>query len=301
MTAIQIDCFLAAAATGSFAAAAKELYLSARAVGQHVRAMEKELSRTLFIRQSEGLELTPDGYAFLSAASRWKGLYRTTMLTIRERYQEMARHLRVGISEYIDPLGPISGGLAAFADDHRDVAVRARQYGSGEILQAVGDGAVDAVLISGSQIVVGGDYDIYPIATEELHLFVCHVPDLPDSFTLADIAALPESLPHFDASFGPWTPEEWREISGRTRAHLGIERNNTHTFTSFRSAVASARSARCTIVSDVNFGYLQAGGELRSIPLHESLSLCCVTSKRNENPLIPEFRAYMRSHYMIDR
>ena len=301
MTAIQIDCFLASAGTGSFSAAAKELYLSARAVGQHVRALETELSRTLFIRQSEGLELTPDGYEFLSAAARWKGMYNATMTTIREHYQDMARSLRVGITDYIDPLGPISGGLAAFAGDHRDVTVRARQYGSGEIMQAVSDGSIDAALISGSQIVFGGDYDIYPVAMEELRLFVSHVPELPDEFTLADVAALPESVPHFDASYGPWTAEEWREISARMRAHLGIERDNTYTFTSFRSAVASARSARCTIVSDVNFGYLQDGGYLRSIPLHESITLCCVTSKMNENPLISEFRTYMRNHYMMDR
>lgn len=301
MTVTQIDCFLAAAETGSFTAAARKLYLSARAVGQQIRALEKDLSRTLFSRQSDGLVLTPDGYEFLDAAARWKGMYQTTMLAIRGHYQDIARSLRVGITEYIDPLGQISGGLAAFAADHRDVAVRARQYGSGEIMQAVGDGSIDAALISGSQIVFGGDYDISPIATEELHLFVSHVPDLPDDLTLADIAALPDSVPHFDASYGPWTPEEWREISGRMRAHLGIERNNIHTFTSFRSAVSSARCARCTIVSDVHFGYLQAGGNLRSIPLNESLNLCCVTSKRNENPLIPAFRTYMRSHYMMDR
>ena len=300
MTSIQIDCFLAAAGTGSFSAAAKELYLSSRAVGQHIRSLEAELSTTLFLRQTDGLVLTSDGYAFLSAAARWKGMYQTTMFAIREHYQDMARRLRIGITEYIDPLGPISGGLAAFAGDHRDVAVRARQYGSGEIMQAVADGSIDVALISGSQIVFGGDYDIHPVATEDLHLFVCHVPELPDGFTLADITALPESIPHFDASYGPWTPEEWREISGRMRQHLGIERNNIHTFTSFRSAVTSARNARCTLVSDVNFGYLQAGGDLRSIPLHESLNLCCVSSKQNENPLIPAFRTYIRSHYMMD-
>ena len=300
MTAIQIDCFLTAAGTGSITAAAKELYLSTRAVRQHIRALETELSRPLFLRRSEGLELTADGYAFLSTAARWKGLYDSTMLAIRERYRELARSLRVGVTEYIDPLGPISGGLAAFAEDHRDVAVRARQYGCGEIMQAVGDGEIDAALISGSQIVFGGDYDIYPVAMEELRLFVSHVPELPDGFTLADVAALPDSIPHFDASYGPWTLQEWREISGRMRAHLGIERKNVHTFTSFRSAVASARITRCTIVSDVNFGYLQDGGDLRSIPLGESIALCCVTSKRNENPLIPEFRAYMKSHYMME-
>lgn len=300
MTAIQIDCFLASAGTGSFSAAAKELYLSARAVGQHVHALEKELSRTLFLRQSEGLRLTADGYEFLSAAARWKGMYNATMAAIRDRYQEMAHRLRVGITEYIDPLGPISGGLSAFADDHKDVALRARQFRSGEIMQAVADGDIDIAVISRSQIVLGGDYDIYPVAMEDLHLFVSHVPELPNDFSLSDVAALPDSIPHFDASYGPWTPEEWREISGRMRTHLGIERKNIHTFTNFRSAVASARSTRCTVVSDVNFGYLQDGGDLRSIPLHESLPLCCVTSKRNENPLIPSFRAYMRKHYMMD-
>lgn len=298
MTSIQIECFLAAARTGSFSAAAKELFLSAQAVSQHIQSLEKELSAPLFFRKSSGVSLTPDGCDFLSFASRWNGMFHATMDTIRKRYRNMALRFRVGISEYIDPLGPISGGLSAFAAEHEDVTFLGRQYSSREIMKAVSDGELDAALLADSQIVYGGDYDIFPFAQEDLRLFVANVPELPDDFTLADVSALPENIPHLDASYGPWTPEEWGEISRRMSHHLGVERPKHYTFASFRSVVASVRSTRCTAVSDVRFGYLQESESLRSIPLGDSYSLCCVSNRRNENPLIPEFQTFLKEYFI---
>ncbi len=297
MTSMQIKSFLASARTGSFAAAARELYLSPQGISQHIQALETELDCRLFLRRSDGVHLTEEGRSFLSFAARLRGMYDNTMSAIGERYRNLALSLRIGISEYVDPEGQICGGLAAFAEKHREADISGRQYASGRILQALTDGEVDVILMTDSQIAFSGDYDIVPFAKEDLRLYVSRVPELPERFTLADVAALPPDIPHLDASYGPWSPEEWSEISRRMCAQLGIERKTHITFTSVRSVVATVQATRSSAVSDARFGYLQESETLRSIPLDSDFCLCCVSNKQNENPLIPVLQDFLQSYY----
>jgi LysR family glycine cleavage system transcriptional activator len=62
--------FEAAARQGSFVAAAAELHVSAAAVSQQVRRLERYLDLTLFQRLARGLVLTEEGRAFLPELSR---------------------------------------------------------------------------------------------------------------------------------------------------------------------------------------------------------------------------------------
>jgi DNA-binding transcriptional LysR family regulator len=57
--------FTRAAELGSFAAAARELDISAVAVSQNISRLEKNLGVRLFARSTRALELTPEGAAFL--------------------------------------------------------------------------------------------------------------------------------------------------------------------------------------------------------------------------------------------
>jgi DNA-binding MarR family transcriptional regulator len=57
--------FEAAARLSNFTAAAGELGLTQAAVSQHVRSLEDRLKRPLFIRLARGVELTPEGAAYL--------------------------------------------------------------------------------------------------------------------------------------------------------------------------------------------------------------------------------------------
>jgi DNA-binding transcriptional LysR family regulator len=57
--------FTRAAELGSFAAAARELDISAVAVSQNISRLEKNLGVRLFARSTRALELTPEGTAFL--------------------------------------------------------------------------------------------------------------------------------------------------------------------------------------------------------------------------------------------
>lgn len=57
--------FYYVASTLSFSEAAKQLYISQSAVSQSVKALEKKLGRTLFIRSTKKVRLTPEGETLL--------------------------------------------------------------------------------------------------------------------------------------------------------------------------------------------------------------------------------------------
>ena len=295
MTSIQIECFLASVRTGRISSAGDELYLSAQAVSKHILALEKELGTSLFLRSRDGVRLTPDGQDFLRFASRWNGMYTSTMNTIRERYRNMAHRFRIGLSEYVDPLGAISSGLISFAENNPDVEFQGGQYGNQKLMQAVSDLTIDVAIVTDSQIAYSGDYEIIPFVAEDLRLYVSHAPELPKDITPAEVAGC--SIQHLDASYGPWTPDEWEEISRRMSGRLGIEASERYTFRNFRSVVASARSTRCAAVSDARFGYLHDSDTLHSVPLNSDFYLCCVADRKNENPLIRPFAEHLKAFY----
>lgn len=298
MTAIQIDCFLAAARTGSIASAAKELFLSVQVVSQHILNLEKELSAKLFLRTREGVTLTAEGEEFLSFSARWVGLYNGTMRAIKEQYDNLSRKFRIGMTEYIDPVGQISGGIASFAQDHKTTDISGVQYSNQKIMQAVADGEIDVALMCDTQITAGGDFEIVPFASEDLRLYVSHGPDLSGCSIEDDaVKKVCKELPHLDASYGPWSSEEWREISRRMSAHLGVSFGRSYTMPNFRAIVASANTLSCVVVCDARFGYLRDNDFLQSFPLNVKSNICCVSDKKNENPLVQEFQQYMKHYY----
>lgn len=56
-----LEIFLAVAETKSFSKAAKHLFLSQSTVSSHIKNLESELQKPLFIRSTKSVELSPDG------------------------------------------------------------------------------------------------------------------------------------------------------------------------------------------------------------------------------------------------
>lgn len=299
MTTIQMECFQAAARTGSFAAAAKELCLSVQVVSQNIQNLEKELSVRLFDRKRDGVAMTEEGRDFLRFAARWQGLYDSTLRAIQDTYESMLRTFRIGLSEYIDPLGRICGGVAAFARAHETTEVTCFQYQNQEIMRAVMSGQIDAAVMCDTQIVSGGDFGMTAIAGETLCLYISYPPPMAPGLALGDIDL--ESLclthPHLDASYGPWSPSEWEDISRRMSHKLGLPYRNHRAMPNFRAVVATLRAAPSMTVCDANFGYLGDAAGMYAIPLGVESSLCCVWDRKNEHPLIQQFSDYMRAYY----
>lgn len=74
-----IDSFIAIAETGSFSAAARQLYISRTALIQQLNLLEKDVGVRLFTRHSKGVTLTPAGRYFLTAAQKIIRISRQTL------------------------------------------------------------------------------------------------------------------------------------------------------------------------------------------------------------------------------
>lgn len=299
MTTAQIDCFLAAAHTGSFAAAAKDAYLSVQTVSQNIQNLEKELSVQLFDRRRDGVALTDAGQRFLSFAAQWIGLYNSTMQSIEELYSNLSMSLSVGLSEYVDTVGAITGGLSAFAEEHETVNISCTQFANRDIYSALQQREIDIAIMCDTQIINDNDCEVVRFAKEDLRLYLSHMPPLPPDIKLRDqrLPDLCRGIPQLDASYGPWTREEWAEISRRMSIRLGLPEGEHIEMPSFRTVIACLQAIPSMAVCDARFGYLRDGDALQSIPLGLDSYLCCVWDKRNENPLIPEFSSFLLQYY----
>ena len=152
MTALQVDCFLAVLKHGNISAAAKALFLSPQVVSQHISRLEKDLSAQLFSRKRSGMELTVQGQDFYEFAVRWIGLYHHTIKSIHEVYDNLTLHFEIGISEYIDSIGAISGGIADFAHEHDLTEIQCTQKDNQGLIDDIFSGKLDVALVCGTQI-----------------------------------------------------------------------------------------------------------------------------------------------------
>ncbi|MGI6325857.1 MAG: LysR family transcriptional regulator [Saccharofermentanales bacterium] len=299
MTFPQIDCFLAVLKHGSIAGAARTLFLSPQVVSQHIARLEKELSVRLFSRSRTGMELTAQGQDFYEFVVRWIGLHNRTLKSIHEVYDSLPRCFNIGVSEYIDSVGAISGGIVDFSHKRDATDIRCTQKDNQGLLVDIFSGKLDTALVCGDQIAPYADLSIEPVAKEDLRLYISGVTDLPDDLQLdsPELQAVFRSLPHVNTPYGQWSAQGWAEISRRVNTFLGISPYSYYSVPNFRSVLACIRTIPCTIVCDARFGYLREEDGIYNIPLDADFDLCCIWLKTNENPLVQEFIEHMKWYY----
>lgn len=95
----QLESFIAAASSGSFAKAAEQLYLTPTAVMKQINKLESLLSVALFRRTNRGLLLTEAGESFLQDARYMVEYFERAVLKAKEAAAcEKSRSIRVGVS-----------------------------------------------------------------------------------------------------------------------------------------------------------------------------------------------------------
>lgn len=298
MNQIQLDCFMSAALNGSLSTAAKSLFLSTQVVSQHIQKLEAELGTPLFTRTKTGVTLTEYGQDFFNLASEWSVLYKDALRKIGDEYHGMAASLNIGISEYIDYMGEISGPLLAFADSHDNVNITGNHYKSSGLLRSIDLGEIDIAIIPDTQIVSSGDFEVAPFARENLHLFISA--DINNKKKLVigspELDELCRTLPQLTTSYGVWTDEEWREISSRMSSSQRYMPEKIYELPNFQSVILSLHYMPSMAVCDVRFGYPVDDSVFRT-PLKTDSWLCCVWHKQNENHLVKEFVDHMICYY----
>ena len=298
MNQIQLDCFIAAALNGSISTAAKSLFLSTQVVSQHIQKLEAELKRPLFIRAKSGVRLTEFGQDFFNLASEWSVLYKDALRNIEEAYNGMASSLKIGLSEYIDYMGEISGPILSFTESHDNINIMGNHYKSSDLLRGIEAGDLDIAIIPDSQIVSGGDFEVAPFAKEDLHLFISGEVKNKKKLVIGskELDALCASRPQLNTSYGVWTDKEWEEVSNRMSSSQNWKPQKIYELPNFRSVTESLKYFPATAVCDPRFGYHIDDAIFRT-PLTTESWLCCVWHKQNENRLIKEFSDFMIQYY----
>lgn len=257
----------------------------------------------LFSRSKSGMEPTEHGWDFYDYAVRWAGLYNQTMKSIREGCDNLSLHFSIGLSEYIDAVGRISGGIADFAHAHDSTDVRCTQKGNTGLLEDLFSGALDVAVTCSSQMIPRAELGMEPVAKEDLRLYISGVGGLTEGMTpdSPELQAVFRTLPHVNTPYGRWGSEGWEEISRRMNSYLGVSPHAYYSMPNFRSVIACVHTIPCTVVCDARFGYLRESDGLYNIPLNADSQLCCVWLKTNENPLIPEFIEHLKWYYREER
>ena len=85
----------------SFSEASKKLYISQSAVSQSIKELEKKLNRTLFIRSTKKVQLTPEGEILLRHVEPAMNLIRRGEAQIMETDTLNGGQLHIGASDTI--------------------------------------------------------------------------------------------------------------------------------------------------------------------------------------------------------
>jgi LysR family transcriptional activator of glutamate synthase operon len=137
----QIHYFLSIARTGSFTAAADELFVSQSSLSKQIIALEHELGLQLFDRRKRKVTLTEAGRAFRTHAVKIDQAH-TSMVADLEGYKPGAEPLSIAAIPVIAHYG-IPRYIAAFREAHPAIRLTLEKREAVEIAPALSDHSYD--------------------------------------------------------------------------------------------------------------------------------------------------------------
>jgi DNA-binding transcriptional LysR family regulator len=140
---IWLKTFATVAACHSFTEAGRQLGLTQSSVSEHVRRLEQEIGRRLFVRDTHSLAMTPDGEAMLAHASVI--LQALARAESQFRAPRLKGRVRLGSSDDV-ALGPLPTVLAAFRDAHPDVELEITIGMTGKLYELLDAGSIDLLV-----------------------------------------------------------------------------------------------------------------------------------------------------------
>lgn len=137
----QVDYFLSIARTGSFTAAAEELFVSQSSLSKQIIALERELGVQLFDRRTRKVTLTEAGRAFHPHAVKMDQAH-VSMVADLEGYRPGAEPLSIAAIPVIDHYG-IPNYIAAFREEYPAIRLTLEKCDAAEISPALSDHRID--------------------------------------------------------------------------------------------------------------------------------------------------------------
>ena len=139
--------FISVAEHRSISRAARELLIAQPPLSRQIKDLEDELGCALFERSTHGLNLTPEGIAFLS--------YARQILSLSERSKEYLSEMSKGLRGTIDIASVeghapriLSGWIAAFSDRHPQIQYSIWNGSTDDVVSRVGNGLSDFGIIT---------------------------------------------------------------------------------------------------------------------------------------------------------
>lgn len=291
MNTNQVDCFLEAANRLSFSAAAAELYLSPQAVSKQIIALEKELDTRLFDRNGPKLTLTETGIMYRRLFEGQERQYAFLLEDIALHRKSLALRLKLGVSEWLDPFGPLGEGFQSFFREKKDTAFSLYQHTNNDLVEALLDGGVDCAFFSGAQQPDRRDLECAVVATEDIVLFApAELRDCPmeeDCF----------GLPLYMALAWNWCRTEYRLLGFRERLVANLRPPELINLPNYQTLLAEMEYTRGVTLAGNRFTPFARMESLAGHSVGITDDVVCLWRKDNENPLLPELAAHLRDFY----
>lgn len=234
MNDFEMACFLAVARTGSFVAAANEMYTTKQNISQTIHKLETELGFPLLMRDSHSVSVTEAGrlfreHLFELSDLRYKPDARQRQITLRPI-------VWVGIDDWIKPPNPVARFLNDYERRH-GCTFRFVETDSTDAIRMLRDGEVDCALISSycarrlDRICA-----IHPVAEVEAGIHIARRHPLSGCRDLKRFA----EVPHLTCRAGEDCDEEVIERLKKQTGKLGYEPKEIRILPNLSSVVVEA-------------------------------------------------------------
>lgn len=144
----QLEHFVAAAEERHFTRAAQRLHIVQSGLSASIRALERELGASLFVRSTRRVELTQAGLALLPEARRALAAATAAADAVAAVQGLVRGTLAVGTMQILPPAVDLLAVLGRFHAQYPGVELRLRQAGTGTLLGEVAAGAIDLALVA---------------------------------------------------------------------------------------------------------------------------------------------------------
>ena len=148
----QLRSFLAIVDTGSFTRAAERVNKTQSAVSMHIRRLEEQLSRTLFVKQGRGTRLSTDGERLVEHARRMLQVEAAALFDLKAH--GLSGRVVFGIpDDYAEPFLPDIVGR--FTQQHPLVELSIVCHPSVDLAERILTGEVDVAVVTDCERIKG--------------------------------------------------------------------------------------------------------------------------------------------------
>ncbi|WP_172891443.1 LysR family transcriptional regulator [Cohaesibacter sp. ES.047] len=279
-----IKAFEAAARHGSFARAAQELDVTATAISQHVKGLEKWLGKPLFVRRSNAVELTEHGRDILDDVTRI--LDDIASLLPREREPSAKQTILIAAPAMLID-GWLAPALAHFYEDNPGLLVTLQPADHQKSLQT--DNRPDFLISDQDKIADGLLADFL---FDDALLPVC-------SAQFRDILGLRDRTNWHSAPLihDATSPDDWQTWAKRRAPDLDVHWNDGARYANHWLAIEAARQAHGMFMAHEPLisGALDEGSlvALDETPLSLGKSVKLIRRRGHASPAAIQFRAWL--------